>query len=451
MSFKKDFIWGTATASYQIEGSTFADGKGRNIWDDYCEIAGKVKDASDGTVACDHYNRYKEDVALLKQLGVKAYRFSISWARILPEGTGKINQKGIDFYNNLIDELIKNGIEPYITLYHWDYPSALMLKGGWGNPESPDWFAEYTKVVAKAFGDRVKNYMTFNEPSAVIGCGCVIACHAPGIEYPVSVTVKMTHNVLKAHGMAVKVLRENVPDCKVGYAPCSTPCTPATDSAKDIEAARQQYFKIQDNEDGFVWNIAWWSDPVVLGKYPEEGLKRYEKYLPEDYEKDMEIICQPLDFFGHNIYKGCFVKAGENGPEVLPFPVGYPQNTLGWWLVPTSLYWGPRFLYERYKLPIIITESGISGKECPSLDGKVHDPHRVDYLHRCLNNLKKASEDGADIAGYFVWSLMDNFEWAAGYTERFGLIHVDYQTQKRTPKDSYYWYKEVVSNNGENL
>ena len=451
MGFKKDFIWGTATASYQIEGSTFKDGKGRNIWDDYCEIAGKVKDASDGTVACDHYNRYKEDVALLKKLGVKAYRFSISWARILPEGTGEINQKGIEFYNNLIDELIKNCIEPFITLYHWDYPSALMLKGGWGNPESPDWFAEYTKVVAVAFGDRVKNYMTFNEPSAVIGCGCVIACHAPGIEYPTSVTVKMTHNVLKAHGLAVKVLRENVKDCKVGFAPCSTPCTPATDSVADIEAARTQYFKIPENEDGFVWNIAWWCDPVVLGKYPEEGLKRYAKYLPEDYEKDMDIICQPLDFFGQNIYKGCFVKAGEKGPEVLPMPIGFPQNSLGWNLVPTSLYWGPRFLYERYNLPIIITESGISGKEYPALDGKVHDPHRVDYLHRCLNNLKKAVDDGVDVAGYFVWSLMDNFEWAAGYTERFGLIYVNYQTQERIPKDSFYWYKDVVSNNGENL
>ncbi len=451
MKFPKDFIWGAATASYQIEGAAFEDGKGRNIWDDFCCLPGKIADGSSGETATDHYHRYKEDVALMKELGIKVYRFSLSWARILPEGIGRVNQKGLDFYNSLIDELIKNGIEPYITLYHWDYPSVLMVNGGWGNEGSPKWFEEYTRVVAKAFGDRVKNFITFNEPQAFMGAGFCGTAHAPGISYPPEILAKMCHNVLKAHGMAVKALREIVPDCRVGWAPCAISCIPASDSEEDIEAAREKYFGYYDEFRSFVSSPAWWSDPVVLGHYPEDGLKLFEKYLPEDYEKDMELICQPLDFYGQNIYQGIYVKKGENGPEKVQLPFGFPRTAMGWNITPESLYWGTKFLYERYNLPIIITENGISCRDNVCLDGKVHDTARIDFYNRYLLSLSKAITDGVDIIGYIAWSLMDNFEWQQGYIERFGLIYVNYQTLERIPKDSFYWYKQVIESNGETL
>lgn len=451
MSFRKDFIWGAATASYQIEGAAFEDGKGRNIWDDFCDIPGKIEDGSSGAVAIDHYHRYREDVALMKELGIAVYRFSLSWARILPDGTGRVNQKGIDFYNNLINELIANGIEPYITLYHWDYPSALMAKGGWSNPESPEWFEEYTRIVAKQFGDRVKCFMTFNEPSAFMGAGCAATVHAPGICYPPELLAKMCHNVLIAHGRAVKALRELVPGSRIGWAPCSYPCMPASESPEDIEAAREKFFDYEDYSCSFVNNPAWWNDPVILGTYPENGLAKFEKYLPERWKEDMQIICQPLDFLGQNIYQGTYVRAGENGTETVSFERGCPRTAMGWNITPDALYWGPRFLWERYRLPIIITENGLSCRDIVSLDGKVHDPARIDFYNRYLLSLRRAYEDGVDIIGYIAWSLLDNFEWQQGYNERFGLVFVDYRTLERIPKDSYHWYRQIIESNGKKL
>ncbi len=451
MRFPKDFLWGAATSSYQIEGAAYEDGKGRNIWDDFCAIEGKIEEGANGDVAIDHYHRYKEDVALMKELGIKAYRFSISWARILPDGIGRINQKGIDFYSNLIDELLAAGIEPNITLYHWDYPSALMLNGGWGNDESPEWFAEYTRVVAEHFGDRAKWFVTFNEPSSFMGGGCCGINNAPGLSYPPAMLAKMCHNVLKAHGMAVKELRRLVPDCKVGWAPTCLPAMPASDRPEDIEAARKAFFAFDERDRSFVFNPAWWSDPVMLGRYPDEGLARFGQYLPDGWEKDMELISQPLDFYAQNIYHGYYVRAGENGPEKVTFPLGRPRTAMGWNITPDALYWGPRFLYERYHSPIYITENGLSCRDLVSLDGKVHDPARIDFYNRYLLSLSRAVEDGVDIRGYFAWSLIDNFEWAQGYNERFGLIYVDYQTLERTPKDSFHWYSEVIKTNGENL
>lgn len=450
MSFKKDFVWGAATASYQIEGAAYEDGKGLNIWDDYCKIPGKILNGDNGDIACDHYHRYKEDVALMKQLGIKAYRFSVSWARILPNGIGKVNPKGLEFYKNLVDELKSNGITPYVTLFHWDYPSKLFEKGGWLNPESPEWFAEYVRTFVGYFKDSIPNYIIFNEPSVTMGCGYLEACHAPGIKLHNSMVVPMSHNMLKAHGMAVKVIRELAPNAKIGYAPASNPIIPFNNDEKEVEAARKKYF-CNFGEGGWVWSASWWGDPIVFGKYPEEGLKVLEKYLPQNYKDDMPLINQPIDFYGHNIYQGEYVKE-QNGVAVgLPRKVGYPRTAIEWPITPEALYWGPKFLYERYNLPIIITENGLSCHDVISLDGKVHDPNRIDFLNRYLLQLKKAAEDGVDIAGYFQWSLMDNFEWARGYFDRFGLIYVDYETQKRIPKDSFYWYSEVIKQNGENL
>lgn len=449
MGFRKNFIWGTATASYQIEGAAYEDGKGRNIWDEFCKQPGKIVDHSSGDIACDHYHRYKEDVKLISEMGVNAYRFSLNWSRILPDGIGEINQEGINFYNNLIDELLSKGIEPYITLFHWDYPSALEEKGGWLNPKSPEWFEYYTKIVAHAFGDRVKNFITFNEPQCIIYAGYCVGTFAPGRIESNEITVKMAHNILISHGLAVRTLREEIPDCKIGYAPCCDPAIPLTDSEEDIEAAREAFFSVDEK----LWALScsWWSDPVVLGKYPEEILQKIGQYLPENYEKDMKIICQPLDFYGHNIYKGFRYKKGANGPVKEPFPIGYPHTVNGWPVTPECLYWAAKFLYERYKLPFIITENGISGRDIISLDGKIHDDFRIEYLQKYLLQLKKASNEGVDVRGYFVWSLMDNFEWQQGYIERFGMIYVDYETLKRIPKDSYYWYKKTIETNGELL
>ena len=286
MSFRKDFIWGAATASYQIEGAAYEDGKGLNIWDRFSHEPGKVLEGHTGDVACDHYHRFKEDVALMKKMGVKNYRFSLSWARLIPQGVGAVNEAGVAFYNALIDELIANGIRPFVTLFHWDYPCALQAKGAWENPESPKWFEEYTTLCAKRFGDRVKDFITFNEPQCFIGLGYGKGEHAPGYQLPLSATVAMSHHVLVAHGLAVKALRKYAPGCRVGYAPCGSPRIPASDDPRDIEAARKAYFEVNDYPPFWAFNVSWWSDPPMLGSYPEQGLALLGKYLPEGWEND---------------------------------------------------------------------------------------------------------------------------------------------------------------------
>ncbi len=453
MSFRKDFIWGAATASYQIEGAAYEDGKGLSVWDRFSREPGKVLEGHTGDVACDHYHRFKEDVALMKAMGVKNYRFSLSWPRLLPQGVGEVNEAGVAFYNALIDELIANGIRPFVTLFHWDYPSALQAKGAWENPDSPKWFEEYATLVAQRFGDRVKDFITLNEPQCFIGLGYGKGEHAPGYQLPLSATVAMSHHVMVAHGLAVKALRKYAPGCRVGYAPCGNPRIPASDDPRDIEAARKAYFMVNDYPPFWAFNISWWSDPPMLGKYPEQGLKLLGQYLPEGWEKDLETIHQPLDYYCQNIYNGDVVRAADNelGFEMVPQPVGHPKTAIQWPITPDALYWGPKFLYERYKTPFIISENGMSSHDAVSIDGKVHDPNRQDYMHRYLKAYKRAAEDGVDAIGYLAWSLMDNFEWAYGYTERFGMVYVDYETQERIVKDSFYWYKTVMEENGENL
>lgn len=452
MSFPKDFIWGTATASFQIEGASKEDGKSPSIWDDFCAQPGHISDNSNGDMACDHYHRYREDVALMASLGVKAYRFSIAWPRVIPTGTGEVNEAGLQFYSDLVDCLLEHGIRPFVTLYHWDLPRALHQRGAWLNDEMPEWFAAYTRAVAEKLGDRVKDFITINEPQCITGLGYETLEQAPGIRMPLGDVVHMTHNVMKSHGRACQVLREVVPGVRIGYAPCGDAAIPATNSPADIEAARKAYFAPALGE-VISFNTAWYSDPVVLGRYPEDGLKRLGQYLPKGWEEDLELIHQPLDFYCQNIYHGSYYRAADNeaGFEQVPFPDGFPRTAMSWPVTPEALQWGPKFLYERYKLPLFISENGMACHDMVDMDGKVHDPNRIQYIREYLQNYRKAGEDGVDLRGYFYWSLLDNFEWAFGYTRRFGLVYVNYQTQQRIPKDSFAFYSKVIAENGENL
>ncbi len=454
MSFRKDFVWGAATASYQVEGAAYEDGKGLNIWDVFCKEDGHVYEHHTGDVACDQYHRYKEDVAIMKELGLKAYRFSVNWARILPEGTGKVNEKGLAYYDNLVNCLIENGIEPYMTLYHWDLPYALHQKGGWLNPQSPEWFYEYAKLMAAHFSDRVSHFFTFNEPQCTVGLGYVTGEHAPGLKVGPYDYFSIWHNVLKAHGRGVQAIREAaVRPVEIGMAPCGALYYPATDSKEDIEAARKANFSLPEADIRAVsWDVAFCADPVFLGQYPEDIMKSFGQYFPKNAEKDLELISQPLDFYGQNMYNAVPVRADENGnPVRVDRYQGFPKTAIQWPVTPEVLYWAPKFLYERYQKPFYVTESGMSSHDWVSLDGKVHDASRVDFMHRYLREFKKAAADGVDLRGYFAWSLMDNFEWAYGYSERFGMVYVDYQTQKRTVKDSGLFYKDVIASNGEIL
>jgi len=449
MSFAKDFIWGVATASYQIEGAAYEDGKGLSIWDEFCKQPNRVFDAHNGDIACDHYHLFKEDVKLMAELGIKAYRFSISWSRVIPNGTGEINMKGIDFYSQLVDELLKYNIIPFITLYHWDMPYALYQRGGWLNPECKSWFKEYTGVVSKFLGDRVKHFITFNEPQCFIGISYIDTILAPGIKVSQKDALQMAHNIMVAHGLSVRTLRESIEDVQVGYAPTGKYYHPLTGSEADIAAAKMATFSVT-RDWGF--SVSWWSDPVLTGKYPDNAYELFGDDMPEIEDGDLEIMSTPLDFYGQNIYHSSLVKSdGKDGFEFVRRPVGYPKTAYSWPVTPESLNYIPRFLYERYKKPVIITENGLSCHDWPSLDGKVHDVQRVDFLHRYLLELKKSIEGGTDVRGYFQWSFMDNFEWAQGYNERFGMVYVDYETQRRIPKESAYWYKEVIETNGEHL
>lgn len=452
MGFSENFVWGAATSAYQIEGAVKEDGKGEHIWDVYVKEPGHIYGGHNGNSACDHYHRFREDVGVMKEIGIMAYRFSIDWSRVLPEGFGSVNESGIAFYDSLIDELLKNGIEPYITLHHWELPYEIYKRGGWMNPQIVEWFGEYARLIAGRFSDRVTRFFTLNEPQCFVGLGYLTGDHAPGIKAPLRDTFEMAHNALKAHGRAVQMLRQyGKQRLTVGYAPTCGMCYPETEKAEDIEAARQALFAMNQDDRNWTWNVSWWSDPVLLGNYPEEGLKRYEPYLPRITDEDMKLIAEPIDVYGQNIYNGRCIRMGRDGmPEEVKRCEGFPKTAVLWPVTPEALYWGPRFLYERYRKPIYITENGMSCHDVVSIDGKVHDPNRTDFLARYLKELKRAAGE-IDLRGYFHWSLMDNFEWEKGYSERFGLVYVDYQTQKRMKKDSAYWYQDVIRSNGAKL
>ena len=453
MGYPKDFLWGASTASYQIEGAWNEDGKGLSVWDIFCEKQGAVKNGENGHIACDHYHRYKDDVALMKKLGLKAYRFSVSWSRIMPNGTGEINKKGIQFYNNLIDELIKNDIEPIMTMYHCDLPEELHYKGGWLNLEIADYFMEYAKVIAENFTDRVKKIITINEPLCIIALGYAEGVHAPGLKLSPREYLKCAHNLLLAHGKAAKTLKKyGAKDVLVGIAPNMDNFYPFNEqNIVDINAARTKMFEI-DGEKPYMWmhQVNWWLDPVVKGYYPIEGKVEYDNILPADYEKDIKDIGGTVDFICFNLYFGIPVTTDNNGAAVIA-ELNAAKTQMGWNVTPDAIKWAAKFLYERYNMPIYVSENGMACHDTVSLDGKVHDQNRIDYLHRYLLKLGEAIDDGADIRGYFVWSLMDNFEWDNGYEPRFGIVYVDYETQKRIIKDSGYWYSKVIETDGETL
>lgn len=442
MGFPGNFIWGTASAAFQVEGAYHEDGKGLSIWDALAE--GHVAHNDNGNTACDHYHRYKEDIALMKRLGVKAYRFSVSWPRIVPE-EGTVNEKGIRFYQDLVKELTDAGITPMCTLYHWDLPMWMHEKGGWYNEKTADYFSEYVKIVVEALSDRVSYWMTVNEPLCFIVNGYITGNHAPfenALKDPASLMDKaavLTRNMLLAHGKAVLTIRENArTQSMIGAALNGNIIEPLAEDQAGIAAAKEASF----NKEAVFSAVSWWADPMILGR-PHESMKEVLS------EEDLALICQPLDFFGFNCYNSAnYDESMGRNPQVKP---GMPRTAMGWPITPNALYWAAKFLYERYQLPILITENGMANLDFVMSDGKVHDPQRIEFLKGYISGLKRAVEEGVPVIGYFYWSILDNFEWADGYDKRFGLVHVDYATQKRTPKDSAYWYAEVIRTNGENL
>ncbi len=456
MPFPENFIWGAATASYQIEGAHDQDGKGPSIWDSFCRIPGKTYQGHTGDVACDHYHRYKEDVALMKSIGLRAYRLSISWSRILPEGNGSINEKGISFYDRLIDELLEANIEPWITLYHWDLPLALHYQGGWLSPNSPVWFEKYTRVVVKRLSDRVRHWFTINEPQVFIGLGYAKGEHAPGWKLSFAECLQAGHNALLAHGRSVLAIREEAAsDPLIGASPVGICARPKTEKLIDIDAAKTATFAVSQPKDhsprelqGALWNSAWWMDPLFLGKYPESGLKAFHGFVPAFPESDMEVVNQPLDFFGANIYHGLTVESNpHNGYTILNPPEGSPVNSMGWDITPDILYWGGKFFHERYKLPIVITENGMPAVEIPDENGQIDDTPRAEFIKSYLRGVERGLKEGLPFMGYFYWSFLDNFEWAYGYSQRFGLTHIDYKTLSRMPKKSSSEYARIIRMN----
>lgn len=452
MAFRNDFLWGAASASYQIEGAYLDDGKGFNIWDLGTETVGKIAHGENGKIACDHYHLFQEDVQLMKQIGLKAYRFSINWARVLPKGLGEINQAGLKFYTDLVDELLKAGIEPIVTLFHWDYPVALEEKGGWLHESSPEWFAEYTKVIVEALSDRVQYWMTINEPQIFVDLGYRSGVFAPFKQLTRSELGTISHHVLLAHGEAVKTIRQYAKKKPfVGLAVTGPTVVPREDTKEAIEEARSRSFSVSCfGKEEFLLSNSWWEDPIFFGRYPEDAYALLGDDMPKVKSGDMETISQPMDFFGANIYQSLVpgAKSLEYAENCFQ---GCARTMLDWAITPEVLYWSAKFMTERYKVPFLITENGMAGMDFVHLDGKVHDPQRIDYLHRYLKELQKAADEGIDILGYLTWSVMDNFEWASGYDKRFGLIYVDYQTQRRILKDSAYWYRDVIATNGMHL
>ena len=453
-SFPADFVWGAATAAYQVEGATAEDGRGPCIWDMFCRKPGKVWRDQCPDRSADHYHRVKEDVAIMKRMRLQAYRFSVSWSRILPEGTGTVNAKGLAFYDRLVDELLAAGITPWLTLYHWDLPMALYHRGGFLNRDIAEWFADFTKVVARKLADRVPVWMPLNETQVFIGSGMQLGRHAPGDTLQFSDVMLAAHNTLRVHGRSVQVLRaESKRKLSIGNAQAGVNSVPASERPEDVEAARE---RAMGTEPETMYSNALWLDPMILGKYPETYLKGNAKHLPRLFgtstlADDLAVIGQPLDFIGLNQYDADRVRRGPNGkPEVVPWPVGHPITAIREWaVVPETMYWMPKFLHERYKKPIYITENGIAVRDWVSLDGKCHDPTRIDFTARYLRELARGIAEGIPVRGYLHWSLLDNFEWAEGFKHRFGMVHVDYETGKRTMKDSALWYRDVIASKGK--
>ena len=445
LKFPDNFLWGAATASYQIEGAANKDGKGVSIWDTFTHTPGKIKNNENGDIAVDHYHRFKEDIQLMSDIGMQAYRFSIAWTRIFPKGKGSINQKGLDFYSKLIDELLIHKIKPLVTLYHWDLPQSLQDQEGWANRDTAKIFSDYAEIFAKNFADKIDFISTFNEPSVFTTHGYADGYMAPGLTDKQKY-LSAVHHVNLAHGYAMQAMRSIRSDLELGCVLNLHPCIPCTNSEEDINAT-----KIND----MYWNRAF-LDPMYKGKYPTILEAELKDYIQSD---DLKNIFQPNDYIGLNHYQHTRVKADKNyvlgarGAYNDEKPFGLEKEVeltlMGWEIVPDAYYNQIMELKNDYKdLIIYLTENGCAYPDVIDNDGRIHDTKRIHYYKKYLTAVNKAINDGAKIKGYMTWTLMDNFEWALGFEKRFGLIHIDFKTLQRTPKDSYYFYEKLISNNG---
>ncbi len=442
-SFPSNFVWGAATASYQIEGAWNEDGKGESIWDRFTHTPGHVFEGHTGDVACDHYHRWPQDIELMKSLGLQAYRFSIAWPRILPEGRGRVNQAGLEFYSRLVDGLLGAGIVPFVTLYHWDLPQTLQDAGGWPERATVEAFVEYAGVVSAALGDRVKNWITHNEPWCISILSHQIGAHAPGLR-DTTAALRAAHHVLLSHGWAVPVIRANSPDAEVGITLNMEWVEAASHSAADARVAREADGRFN----------RWFLDPLYGRHYPADIVAGYAAALPNGLEfvlpGDLDAIATPTDFLGLNYYSRR-VARDEEAADNLPQQIfaDRPRTEMDWEEYPEGLYGLLNRLHFDYHPPkLYVTENGASFGNGPDATGRVADTRRLNYLRDHFGAARRAMSNGVPLAGYFVWSLLDNFEWAEGYRQRFGIVWVDYETQQRLPKDSALWYRDVIAANG---
>lgn len=431
--FPQEFLWGAATAAYQIEGAWNEDGKGESIWDRFSHTHGKVTNSDTGDIACDHYHRFQDDIGLMRRLGLKAYRFSTSWTRILPSGRGQVNPLGLDFYDRLVDALCAANIEPFLTLYHWDLPYTLHEQGGWNNRDVAYTFADYAALMIKRLGDRVRYWTTFNEPNVIMFNGYMTGEHAPGIQ-DAKVAYQVGHHLMLAHGLAVQAMRGVAPQQKYGIVLNQWMADPASDASADIAAARAVWDR---SEPLFL-------DAIFKGRYPPQIFDLLGKNVPDIEDGDMALISQKLDYMGLNYYSRNLVSSSG---IINPVP-GSEYTEMYWEICAPALRRLLNKINNEYDLPpIYITENGAAFPDEVSPDGKIHDERRLDYLCQHFIQTCLAIQDGVDVRGYFVWSLLDNFEWAHGFTKRFGLIYVNYETQERIIKDSGKWYAEVIGKN----
>jgi beta-glucosidase len=429
-TFPKNFVWGAATASYQIEGAWQQDGRGESIWDRFSHTAGRVLNDDTGDVACNHYQHFREDVALMRSLKLGAYRFSIAWPRILPAGVGAVNLQGLDFYDRLVDALMEAGIVPYVTLYHWDLPQALQERGGWGNRDIVGQLADYTSIVARQLGDRVQNWITLNEPWVAAFMGHRTGEHAPGLRDE-KLALQVSHHMLLAHGAAVDVLRAAVPQARVGIAISLSGVEAAHGTPEETAAATEAWQR----------DAGWFLDPLFKGFYPPTVWEKYGQLAPNLQAGDLALIARPLDFLGINYYFRVLYGVEGRVP-------GSEYTDMGWEVYAPGLERTLLRLHADYQLPpILITENGAAFPDEIGIDGRIHDTRRIHYLQTHLAAVARAIEQGVNVQGYFVWSLLDNFEWAYGYSKRFGIVHVDFATQRRTPKDSALWYARSAAQN----
>jgi beta-glucosidase len=442
-SFPKGFLWGTATSSYQVEGAPEAEGRGLSIWDTFSRVKANTYTGDNGDVADDHFHRYREDVAIMRGLGVKAYEFSVSWPRIFPQGIGTPNPLGFGFYDRLLDALLAAGIEPFCVLYHWDLPQALMKQGGWQSRETAKAFADYAGFVAKHFGDRVKHYITMSEVTQFVGAGYGFGTDAPGLKLSRAEVAQVCHIALIGHGLAVQAVRANAPaGTKVGIADNATSTIPVIETPEHIAAARIAYR--EENARSLT--------VILEGRYTDFYLKSLGADAPKFTAEELKTISSPLDFIGLNVYDPTWVRASarEPGYELVDMPKSYPHMSAGWLSFgPEATYWSPKHLESLWGVKeIYITENGAASLDVPNDEGEILDVDRVEFLRSYLGQLQRATSEGIPIKGYFLWTLIDNYEWSDGYAMRFGITYVDYATQKRTVKLSGEFYKQVVARNG---